>query len=46
VLAVVCLVAMVWFNLVICGIFLCLMAAGAVFCKVVRSRGAVVAVAS
>jgi ethanolamine permease len=45
VLAVVCLVAMVWFNLVICGIFLCLMAAGAVFCKVVRSRGAVVAVA-
>jgi ethanolamine permease len=36
---------MVWFNLVICGIFLCLMAAGAVFCKVVRSRGAVVAVA-
>jgi ethanolamine permease len=46
VLAVVCLVAMVWFNLVICGIFLCLMAAGALFCKVVRSRGAVVAVAS
>nr|WP_314581422.1 ethanolamine permease [uncultured Pseudomonas sp.] len=45
VLAVVCLVAMVWFNLVICGIFLCLMAAGALFCKVVRSRGAVVAVA-
>ncbi|RJX80770.1 ethanolamine permease [Pseudomonas sp. LS-2] len=46
VLAVVCLIAMVWFNLVICGIFLCLMAVGALFCKVVRSRGAVVAVAS
>jgi ethanolamine permease len=45
VLAVVCLVAMVWFNLVICGIFICLMAVGALFCKVVRSRGAVVAVA-
>jgi len=45
VLAVVCLVAMVWFNLVICGIFICLMALGALFCKVVRSRGAVVAVA-
>jgi ethanolamine permease len=46
VLAVVCLIAMVWFNLVICGIFLCLMAVGALFCKVVRSRGAVVAVAN
>ena len=45
VLAVVCLIAMVWFNLVICGIFLCLMAAGALFVKVVRSRGTVVAVA-
>ncbi|WP_062382099.1 ethanolamine permease [Pseudomonas abietaniphila] len=45
VLAVVCLIAMVWFNLVICGIFLCLMAAGALFVKGVRSRGAVVAVA-
>jgi ethanolamine permease len=45
VLAVVCLVAMVWFNLVICGIFLCLMAVGALFCKLVRGRGAVVAVA-
>jgi ethanolamine permease len=43
VLAVVCLIAMVWFNLVICGIFLCLMALGALFVKVVRSRGAVVA---
>ncbi|MFK3970646.1 ethanolamine permease [Pseudomonas sp. NPDC087358] len=45
VLAVVCLVAMVWFNLVICAIFVCLMALGALFCKLVRSRGAVVAVA-
>ena len=45
VLAVVCLIAMVWFNLVICGIFLCLMAAGALFVKIVRSRGTVVAVA-
>ena len=45
VLAVVCLIAMVWFNLVICGIFLCLMALGALFVKVVRSRGTVVAVA-
>ncbi|SEI77648.1 ethanolamine permease [Pseudomonas sp. NFR16] len=45
VLAIVCLVAMVWFNLVICGIFLCLMAVGALFCKLVRGRGAVVAVA-
>ncbi|MDH0745545.1 ethanolamine permease [Pseudomonas sp. GD03842] len=44
-LAVVCLVAMVWFNLVICGIFICLMALGALFCKVVRGRGPVVAVA-
>ena len=41
VLAVVCLVAMVWFNPLICAIFLCLMALGAVFCKVVRARGAV-----
>ncbi|WP_296256837.1 MULTISPECIES: ethanolamine permease [unclassified Pseudomonas] len=45
VLAVVCLIAMVWFNLLICGIFVCLMAVGALFCKVVRSRGPVVAVA-
>jgi ethanolamine permease len=45
VLAVVCLIAMVWFNLVICGIFLCLMAVGALFVKGVRSRGAAVAVA-
>lgn len=45
VLAMVCLIAMVWFNLVICGIFLCLMAVGALFVKGVRSRGAVVAVA-
>ncbi|MFJ5300501.1 ethanolamine permease [Pseudomonas sp. RC10] len=45
VLAVVCLIAMVWFNLVICGIFIGLMAVGALFCKVVRGRGAVVAVA-
>nr|WP_207202215.1 MULTISPECIES: ethanolamine permease [unclassified Pseudomonas] len=41
VLAVVCLVAMVWFNPLICAIFLCLMALGALFCKVVRARGAV-----
>jgi len=45
VLAVVCLMAMVWFNLVICGIFVCLMALGALFCTLVRSRGPVVAVA-
>lgn len=44
VLAVVCLIAMVWFNLLICGIFVCLMAVGALFCKVVRSRGPAVAV--
>ncbi|WP_407310992.1 ethanolamine permease [Pseudomonas sp. nanlin1] len=40
-LAVVCLIAMVWFNTVVCGIFIALMAVGAVFCKLVRSRGAV-----
>ncbi|MGH8417083.1 MAG: ethanolamine permease [Pseudomonas sp.] len=45
VLAVVCLMAMVWFNLVICGIFVCLMALGTLFCMLVRSRGPVVAVA-
>ena len=45
VLAVVCLIAMVWFNLLICAIFVGLMAVGAVFCTVVRSRGAAVTVA-
>ncbi|MFJ3485750.1 ethanolamine permease [Pseudomonas sp. NPDC090202] len=45
VLAVVCLIAMVWFNAVICGIFICLMAVGALFCKVVRGRDTVAAVA-
>jgi ethanolamine permease len=45
VLAVVCLIAMVWFNAVICGIFICLMAVGALFCKVVRGRESVAAVA-
>jgi ethanolamine permease len=44
VLAVVCLVAMVWFNLLICAIFICLMAVGALFCKTVRGRNAPVAV--
>lgn len=44
VLAVVCLVAMVWFNLLICAIFICLMAVGALFCKAVRGRSAAVAV--
>jgi ethanolamine permease len=44
VLAVVCLVAMVWFNLLICAIFICLMAVGALFCKMVRGRSAAVAV--
>ncbi|MCY1407028.1 ethanolamine permease [compost metagenome] len=44
-LAVVCLVAMLWFNTLIGGIFLCLMLAGALGCKVVRSRGAIAAVA-
>ena len=45
VLAVVCLMAMVWFNLAICGIFVCLMVLGTLFCTLVRSRGPVVAVA-
>ncbi|WP_166365589.1 ethanolamine permease [Pseudomonas akapageensis] len=45
VLAVVCLVAMIWFNTLIGGIFLCLMLVGALFCKVVRSRGAVAVLA-
>ena len=46
ILAVVCLVAMIWFNLMIGCIFLGLMLVGAVFCKVVRGRGAVPALAS
>jgi len=45
VLAVVCLVAMVWFNALICGIFICLMAVGALFCKMVRGRDPVATVA-
>ena len=45
-LAVVCLVAMVWFNTLIAGAFVALMAVGAVFCTWVRGRGpAVVALA-
>lgn len=46
ILAVVCLVAMVWFNLIIGCIFLGLMLVGALFCKVVRGRGAAQALAS
>jgi ethanolamine permease len=45
VLAVVCLIAMIWFNALIGAVFLGLMLIGALFCKVVRGRGAVVAVA-
>ncbi|WP_249675700.1 ethanolamine permease [Pseudomonas abieticivorans] len=40
VLAVVCLIAMIWFNLQIGLIFLGLMLAGALFCKIILSRGA------
>lgn len=39
-LAVVCLVAMVWFNTLICGIFIGLMAIGMLFCVAVRSQNA------
>jgi ethanolamine permease len=39
VLAVVCLVAMIWFNTLIFGVFLALMVLGALFCALVRSRG-------
>ncbi|MCK9802184.1 ethanolamine permease [Pseudomonas chlororaphis] len=46
ILAVVCLVAMVWFNPLICAIFLGLMAVGALFCTLVRSRGAVAVAAA
>ena len=45
ILAVVCLVAMIWFNLIIGCIFLGLMLVGAVFCKVVRGRGAALTLA-
>ena len=38
VLAVVCLVAMIWFNLQVGLVFLALMVLGAIFCKVVRGR--------
>lgn len=38
VLAVLCLVAMIWFNALIGAVFLGLMAIGALFCAVVRSR--------
>ncbi|WP_213880241.1 ethanolamine permease [Pseudomonas sp. dw_358] len=38
VLAVVCLVAMVWFNLLIGGVFLGLMLFGALFCRLVLNR--------
>ncbi|WAH55189.1 ethanolamine permease [Pseudomonas silvicola] len=40
VLAVVCLVAMIWFNGQIACVFAGLMIAGAVFCKIVLGRGA------
>ncbi|MEB0046551.1 MULTISPECIES: ethanolamine permease [unclassified Pseudomonas] len=46
VLAVVCLAAMIWFNLVIGAIFLGLMVVGALFSKVVRRRGAVALLAA
>ena len=39
VLAVVCLVAMVWFNTLLAGVFFGLMLVGALFCQVVRLRG-------
>jgi len=39
-LALVCLVAMIWFNTLIFGLFLCLMAIGAVFTRFIRHRGA------
>lgn len=39
-LAVVCLVAMVWFNTLICGIFIGLMVIGMLFCVAVRSQNA------
>lgn len=39
VLAVVCLIAMIWFNTLIFGIFVGLMVVGALFCAAVRSRG-------
>jgi ethanolamine permease len=40
VLALVCLVAMIWFNLQIGLVFLGLMVAGSLFCKVMLNRGA------
>ena len=43
VLAVVCLIAMLWFNAIIALVFLGLMAVGAVFCTLVRGRGAAAA---
>jgi ethanolamine permease len=39
VLAVICLIAMIWFNTLIFGVFLALMVVGALFCAAVRSRG-------
>jgi ethanolamine permease len=39
VLAVVCLIAMIWFNTLIFGVFVALMVVGALFCAAVRSRG-------
>jgi ethanolamine permease len=46
VLAVVCLIAMIWFNLLIFSVFLGLMIVGALFCRFIRNRdGQVVAVA-
>jgi ethanolamine permease len=39
VLAVVCLIAMIWFNTLIFGVFIALMVVGALFCAAVRSRG-------
>jgi ethanolamine permease len=46
ILALVCLVAMIWFNALIGAIFLGLMLVGALYSKVVRSRGAVALLAA
>ena len=45
VLAVVCLIAMIWFNLLIGCVFLGLMVLGSLFCRLVLNRGAAVATA-
>jgi ethanolamine permease len=43
-LAVVCLIAMVWFNPLIAAVFLGLMLLGAAFCRLVLNREPAVAV--